>query len=57
MRSAPMARKSSSNWRGLGVAVSQAIVEMHCGTIRAESEGLGKGAKFLIQLPATAPAE
>jgi signal transduction histidine kinase len=30
---------------------------MHSGTIRAESDGLGKGAKFLIQLPATAPVE
>ena len=30
------------------MAISKAIVEMHCGTIRAESEGLGKGAKFLI---------
>jgi hypothetical protein len=30
---------------------------MHSGTIRAENEGLGKGAKFLIQLPATAPVD
>jgi hypothetical protein len=29
----------------------------HRGTIRAESEGLGKGAKFLIALPAIVPVE
>lgn len=34
----------------LGLAISKAIVEMHSGTIRVESEGLGKGARFLIEL-------
>ena len=42
---------------GLGLAISKAIVEMHSGTIRAESEGLGKGAKFSIELPAIAQVE
>ena len=36
---------------GLGLAISKAIVEMHGGTIRARSEGLGKGAMFTIELP------
>jgi signal transduction histidine kinase len=36
---------------GLGLAISKAIVEMHAGTIRAHSEGLGKGATFVIELP------
>jgi signal transduction histidine kinase len=40
---------------GLGLAISKAVVEMHCGTIRAFSEGAGKGATFLIEL-ATAKA-
>ena len=35
---------------GLGLAISKAIVEMHSGTIRAFSEGPGKGAKFVIEL-------
>jgi signal transduction histidine kinase len=35
---------------GLGLAISKAIVEMHRGTIRAFSEGPGKGAKFVIEL-------
>jgi PAS domain S-box-containing protein len=36
---------------GLGLAISKAIVEMHAGTIRAHSEGPGKGATFVIDLP------
>ena len=36
---------------GLGLAISKAIVEMHRGTIRARSEGQGKGATFVIELP------
>lgn len=36
---------------GLGLAIAKAIVEMHDGAITAESEGLGNGATFRIQLP------
>jgi two-component system CheB/CheR fusion protein len=42
---------SQSEGLGLGLAISKAIVEMHSGTIRAHSEGLGKGATFMIELP------
>jgi two-component system, chemotaxis family, CheB/CheR fusion protein len=42
---------SQSEGLGLGLAISKAIVEMHTGTIRAYSEGLGKGATFVIELP------
>jgi len=42
---------SHSEGLGLGLAISKAIVEMHSGTIRAHSEGLGKGATFVIELP------
>lgn len=35
---------------GLGLAISKAIVEMHRGSIRAFSDGPGKGAKFVIDL-------
>jgi PAS domain S-box-containing protein len=36
---------------GLGLAISKAIVEMHGGSIRARSEGRGKGASFTVTLP------
>jgi two-component system CheB/CheR fusion protein len=36
---------------GLGLSMSKALVEMHGGTIRARSEGQGRGATFGIHLP------
>jgi signal transduction histidine kinase len=36
---------------GLGLAISKAVIEMHGGKISAKSEGLGKGAQFVIELP------
>ncbi|HEY7086723.1 MAG TPA: CHASE3 domain-containing protein [Tepidisphaeraceae bacterium] len=36
---------------GLGLAIAQHLVEMHGGTISAQSEGLGRGATFAIDLP------
>lgn len=39
---------------GLGLAISKALVELHHGTIRAESAGAGQGATFVIELPGRA---
>jgi len=36
---------------GLGLAIARHIIDLHHGDIRAESEGLGKGARFTITLP------
>ena len=36
---------------GLGLAISKAIIEMHGGTISAQSKGAGNGATFIIELP------
>jgi CheY-like chemotaxis protein len=36
---------------GLGLAISKVLVEMHGGSIRAESPGLGRGATFVITFP------
>jgi hypothetical protein len=36
---------------GLGLAIARHIVDLHHGEIVAESEGLGKGARFTVTLP------
>lgn len=36
---------------GLGLAVVKGLVELQDGTIEARSDGLGKGAEFVVQLP------
>jgi CheY-like chemotaxis protein len=42
---------------GLGLAISRALVELHGGSLRAESAGLGHGARFTLSLQtAAAPA-
>src|SRR5258706_1971187 len=41
---------------GLGVTISKALVESHEGTISASSDGKGRGATFIVDLPA-APIE
>jgi signal transduction histidine kinase/ActR/RegA family two-component response regulator len=38
---------------GLGLSIVRHIVEMHGGTVTAESRGLGEGASFIIALPTT----
>jgi signal transduction histidine kinase len=40
---------------GLGLSISRAIMELHGGTIRAESAGPGLGALFTIQLATVLP--
>lgn len=44
---------STSKGLGLGLAIAQHIVELHHGKIWAESEGLGKGSTFYVELPRT----
>jgi CheY-like chemotaxis protein len=39
---------------GLGLAICNGLVTMHDGSIHAASEGLGKGASFVVELPAPA---
>jgi signal transduction histidine kinase len=58
----PFRQADSSNMRrqgglGLGLALVRSIVEMHDGSVRAESAGRGLGATFTLRFPAIdAPA-
>ncbi|MHB8877550.1 MAG: hybrid sensor histidine kinase/response regulator [Myxococcaceae bacterium] len=42
---------------GLGLSLVKALVEQHRGTITASSEGVGRGAKFVVTLPLDQTAE
>jgi signal transduction histidine kinase len=45
------ARSRDSGGTGLGLAIVRAIVEAHGGKVTVESQGLGQGSTFTIQLP------
>jgi signal transduction histidine kinase len=47
----PSTLSHSRRGLGLGLAISRHFVERHGGTIRAASEGPGKGASFTVTLP------
>ena len=49
------ARSRSQSGLGLGLGIVRHIVELHRGTVRAESEGEGKGATFTVTLPIFQP--
>jgi two-component system, sensor histidine kinase len=38
---------------GIGLTLVRSLVELHGGSVRADSAGLGKGSEFIVRLPAS----
>lgn len=47
----PQALDRSQGGLGLGLAIVRSLVTLHGGTVRAHSEGEGRGAEFVLELP------
>lgn len=45
------ANKVNTSGTGLGLYVAKQLIEGHGGAIRIESDGVGKGSRFIIELP------
>ncbi len=50
-RQADASRTRAAAGLGLGLSIVKHLVEMHAGTVRAESAGEGLGATFVVELP------
>ncbi len=50
------ATRTTQSGLGLGLAICKALVEMHGGSIVAQSAGFNRGTRFVIRLPCAAPA-
>jgi signal transduction histidine kinase len=46
-----LAKAGKNGGLGLGLSIVRNLTEMHGGTVKAESDGDGKGAKFTVTLP------
>ena len=48
-------RSRATGGAGLGLAIVRQIVSAHGGTVDAFSDGIGRGARFVVQLPLAVP--
>ena len=44
--------KVNVNSTGYGLFFAKQLIDAHKGTVRAESDGPGKGSRFVVELPA-----
>jgi PAS domain S-box-containing protein len=51
----PQSIERSEGGLGLGLAIVRSLVEAHGGVVRAESDGLDQGSRFIVELPAVEP--
>jgi CheY-like chemotaxis protein len=56
-RQADSSTVRSDSGLGLGLSIVRHLTELHGGTVRAESEGEGRGAVFTVSIPLAANAE
>ncbi len=56
-RQADSSRIRKHGGMGIGLALVQQLVQLHQGTVSAESEGTGKGSRFTVRLPLTREAQ
>jgi CheY-like chemotaxis protein len=56
-RQADSSRIRRHGGMGIGLALVQQLVQLHNGTVSAESEGTGKGSRFTVRLPLTREAQ
>jgi PAS domain S-box-containing protein len=50
-------RERSQGGLGIGLALVRRLVELHDGTVTAESAGVGQGSKFMVRLPLASRSE
>jgi two-component system, NtrC family, sensor kinase len=50
-------RRRNGQGTGLGLSISYRIIEEHHGQIVAESEGVGRGSRFMVTLPLRQPPQ